>query len=608
MSLVRSLACVALVAGAAGSLSAQDPGRPPADTLADSLRARHDTSATDRLLQAQQQEKVQLQPLPLVGTRALKPRGALKVFTRDSIDWAPALTVGDLLALVPGVYLWRGGWLGRPELPNYQGRGAASVEYTFDGVPWLPAGDDSLGVDPSSWSLSLLDRVEVEQGPGLLRVALFSRRHDLLAPRTRIGVSAGDRGTARYTADFERRYTSGIGLSLAADYFGVNAPQGGSGAANATNGWIQFGWAPSTRFGLQAQALIQALDRDPLLAGAATEDAPADTIAPRVKGTRTDLQLRGSWQQRDDGLGARADLFVAKTSWTSDSLAQSIGHVGGVAGYRRPTWSAQLTAWHHTEWTPLDARLALGWNPYRLVSGSVEAVEQRYAGDRRGAWLEGRIGFALPFGVRVAAAVRDGHRLDTPQLADATVRRFTDVEASAGIDWWRLSLDAGYRRNDGWQPVAFRQFLRVPSLAPMERTEWATAQARFAPLGWLTLATHYEHPLQGAMPDGTPPHHAYSTVTIRSRFLRNFPSGIFGLKVQGVVESWSPGVIGRDTAGVAIPLPGATFVRGIVQFQIGPFIAFYDRVNFKATKVGYVPGYPVMGLGSTFGVRWEFLH
>lgn len=601
-----SLLVAALLALAAPNARGQNPVRSATDTIADSLKApKGQLSESDRLMQDKQVERVQLRPLPLTGAGELLPGGSRRVFTRDSIDWAPAQTLSDLLAQLPGVFVQRGGWLGRAELPNYQGRGAASVEYLLDGVPFVPIGPDSAAVDPSYFALSLLDRVEVEQGPGFLRVSLFTRRHDRQLPRTRIGVAAGDRGISRYLGAFERRYPSGVGLGLAGDYFGVNAPQGGTGASNATNIWAQLGWVPSARFGVQAQALVQAVDRSALLAEG-TPEQPGDTISPFVKGTRTEIQLRGSWHQREDALGPSVDLFAARTKWSSDSVRQDVGHLGGTAAWRRPTWSAQLSAWHHTEWTPLDARLSVGWAPRSLISASIAAVSQRHAGDRSSGWLEGRVGVRLPYGVTLSGVVRNGHRVESPALATAQAQRFTDFQGSAGIAWRRLGIEAGYTRNDGWSPVGYRQFLLIPALGGTPRTEWLTLRGRLVPLSWFTLESHFEHPLKGALPDGQPPRHAYTTATIRSRFLRNFRSGIFGLKVQGVVESWSPGVIGRDTTGAAIPLPGASFVRGLVQFQIGPFFAYYDRVNFRSTSAGYVPGYPYLGLGSTFGVRWEF--
>jgi hypothetical protein len=95
----------------------------PADTL-----ARDTVDETARFLEAQQAALVPQPVLPRIGVDG--PRAPLSriVLNRDSIDWAINETLGDLLMRVPGVYLWRGGWVGRPEYPDYQGRGATSVE------------------------------------------------------------------------------------------------------------------------------------------------------------------------------------------------------------------------------------------------------------------------------------------------------------------------------------------------------------------------------------------------------------------------------------------------------------------------------------------------
>ncbi len=75
---------------------------------------------------------------------------------------------------MPGSYLWRTGWLGTASLPNYHGRGAASVEYFLDGLPYVAVGPDSVAVDPSIFALSLLERVEIEPWPGVApRVPVF---------------------------------------------------------------------------------------------------------------------------------------------------------------------------------------------------------------------------------------------------------------------------------------------------------------------------------------------------------------------------------------------------------------------------------------------------
>jgi hypothetical protein len=595
----------ALAIGVATRSPAQEPvvNRPQDTTKVDSLRRRRDTvSATDRLLQVQKDQRIQLQPMPLPGGSTVQPAGTRIVLDRDSIEWAAAQDVGELLARVPGVYLERGGWIGSPVLPNYLGHGAGSVEYVLDGQPMLAIGPDSLAFDPSTFPLGFLDRVEVETSPGMMRVFLFTRRHDRQAPRTKIGAGQGDRGLARYFAEFERRYPSGIGVAVAADYFGLNPSSGGTGGSTMPSGWLQLNYVPSPRFGVQGQIITRDITQDLLLA-----DVTHDTLSRQVRGGRTDAQLRGSWRARPDGLGASVDMFAAHTAWSSDSAPghEGIGEYGGIAALRWATWSAQLSGWHYTRWTSLDSRLDLGWAPTDWASGSVQLVAQRHDGDRRGQWVTGRMGIKLPYGFRIGGAISDGHRVQSPSLSDDLPQRFTDGQVTAGFDSRLLTIDAGYARDDGWRPQAFPEFVAITGYTPLPRTDWITLHARLAPVGWFTLETVYEEPRAG-LPDGTPPQHALSTATVRSRFLRNFPSGIFGLKLQGVVETWSPGIGGRAADGTAIALPGATFFRSIIELQIGPFFAYYDRVNLQAVKTGSVPGYLIQPLGSTFGIRWEF--
>jgi hypothetical protein len=202
------LACLAIVARDARAQIFQDTTA--ADTLADTV------DYTARYLRALEQEEVRVPVMPQLAPPGPRPALTRIVFTRDSIDWMDGATVGDLLSQVPGVYLWRGGFTGRPELVDLQGRGATSAEYYLDGVPFVAAGVDSLAVDPALFSISLLDRVEVERWPGQIKVHLFTRRHDRVAPRSRIAIARGDRDFARYEGDLERRFPVGVGFALAA--------------------------------------------------------------------------------------------------------------------------------------------------------------------------------------------------------------------------------------------------------------------------------------------------------------------------------------------------------------------------------------------------------
>lgn len=608
---------LALVCGA-GTLSAQDAPPPTRDSTAaaDSVAPRSDSTTTERLLAVEGAVRAQLPTTPRLDFGRRGPAGTRLVLTRDSIEWAPARTVSDLLANSLPVFLWRGGWLVRPEVPTLLGRGAAGIEYLVDGVPFLPLGADSTAVDPSSWPLELFDRIEVERAPASLRVWLYTRQHDRVAPRTSVGVSTGDRAYAKYTGSFEQRYRNGLGLSLLGDFTGVNAPTGGTGSADLTNAWLQLSWRRSARLGLTAQYLVQAIDRDALMG---TGPLASDTLDPGLHGTRSDLQARASWRERDDLLGFRADAVAARSVWRSDSLDQTVGQFGLMGGYHRPTWSADAQLVHRTEWTPLDARLALAWSPGRLFTGALEGVMQRHSEDRRAEFVTARMGLELgrfpkvpligvrfPGRLRLGGTVRTGTVIQAPALLADTGQSITNYELLAAIEGRTIGVEGRWLSLDEWRPLPLRSFRAVPAFRSLPRTEWVQAAARFSPNNWLTLASHFEQPLKASEMEGVPPNHAWTTLTVNSRFLRNFPSGIFRLKVQGILESWSPGVIGRTLDNEPITQPGLTFLRTNVQFQIGPFTAYWDRANFQAVRKGQIPGYPILSLGSSYGIRWSF--
>ena len=112
----------------------------------------------------------------------------------------------------------------------------------------------------------------------------------------------------------------------------------------------------------------------------------------------------------------------------------------------------------------------------------------------------------------------------------------------------RLGFEVAYARTSAFAPFAYAEFPIIAQLAPAPKTEWITASVRVAPLQWLTLETWYSD-ARDVVPDGVPPTHSLSAATIRSKFLRQFPSGIFDLKLRLSMESWGRGIQGRDAFG-----------------------------------------------------------
>jgi hypothetical protein len=568
------------------------------DTLADTV------DYTARYLRALEQEEVRVPAMPRLGPAGPRPPLTRLVFTRDSIEWMNGITVGDLLSQVPGVYLWRGGFTGRPEPVDFQGRGATSAEYYLDGMPYLAAGVDSLAVDPALFSTTFLDRVEVERWPGLLRVHLFTRRHDRVAPRSRVAIARGDRDFARYEADLERRFPVGVGFALAADYLDSPTASGTSSEYSNTQVWGQGNYVPSHRFGVQYQLVRSHPKRRPFTVAGTTL---SDTIGAGYTATRTDAQIRLALRSRDDGSGAGLDVIYARSAWDGAGIDQQINQIGGMLSYRAPAFSLGASGFHRTRWTPLDLRATLGFAPVGPLSASAEGVLQHHDGGRSSRYVLLAAGLQPVRGVALTGTARLGDLVAAPAIATDTAQRLRDFSVQLGWDRSRVGLNVAYERTSAFSPFGYADFLQIPTLAPATDVDWITTSARVAPVSWITLQSWYSDPAKGTV-DGVPPTHSLTTATIRSKFWRTFRSGIFDLKLQLAMEAWGRGTIGRDAAGDPINLRGATFFSTQLVIQLQSFSIYWIRNNITATKLTYVPGFRLPNYGTNFGVRWEFLN
>jgi hypothetical protein len=125
------------------------------------------------------------------------------------------------------------------------------------------------------------------------------------------------------------------------------------------------------------------------------------------------------------------------------------------------------------------------------------------------------------------------------------------------------------------------------------------------PTSWLALSGWYFDPLDGGG-DFEPPHHARVALSFFSRFLRTFPSGIFALRADVSMESWTGWTGGLGAGGSPLALRGAALLDLHLAMQIGDVTAFWTMRNANGVRKTYVPGlgYPT-GL-QAFGVRWDF--
>jgi hypothetical protein len=234
-------------------------------------------------------------------------------------------------------------------------------------------------------------------------------------------------------------------------------------------------------------------------------------------------------------------------------------------------------------------------------------VHQRHFGGRNSDYVNLSAGLEPVRGLALTGSARIGKVVAVPSILESSEQDVRDYQAALGWGSARLGFEVSYARVSAFSPPAYAEFRRIAALGPAPQTEWITASARVAPLQWITFEGWYSDP-RGAAPEGIPPTHSMLAGTIRSKFLRTFPSGIFDLKLRLAMENWGTGTIGRDVLGAPVQLRGATFVRSLIQFQLGSFSVYWDRVNLTSSRLGYVPGFEIPELGQHFGVRWGFLN
>ena len=225
-------------------------------------------------------------------------------------------------------------------------------------------------------------------------------------------------------------------------------------------------------------------------------------------------------------------------------------------------------------------------------------MHQRHYGGRNADHVSVLAGLQPVRGLSLTGSARVGKIVAAPAIAVDTAQEISDYEAAIGWERERLGVRVGLSHTAAFSPFGYAEFPRVAAIGPSADSDWLTVHARAGAAaggsrwrdGTATRAT--------SSPRALPPTHSMSAVTIRSKFLRQFPSGIFDLKLRVSVESWGSGVIGRDAAGDPIRLAGATFFRSLLQIQLQSFSLFWDRGNISASRSTYVPGFEIPAYGS----------
>jgi hypothetical protein len=545
-------------------------------------------------------------PLVLPTLPAQVPIGPLPpntryVFTRDSILWRSAQTLGELLAEIPGVYATRAGFLGEPTYAQYGGRGGSALRVFWDGMEWEPLGNDTLFTEPGQIPLVYLRRVEVVIAPAALEVYLVSERHEQRATRSLVRIASGSFSSAAYTGMFQYHWNSGITLDLAANFQGTDGPQQ-EAKSHQFDLWAKVGWMPNANVGATYQIVRRDFDREELA-------ADGEVGVPELQGARTDYLLNLFAGSRADGLGVRAEGGLASSTWSPDSGAtlseQRVRQAWASVRYAQPNWSAGIRGRLADARTTGSAEGHVGWVPIPGIVLAGDGYWRQHEGDRTSKGVHGSAGLYYGFASLTGEVALDDAVQAPSLLSDTAISRL-DWSIKAGVDTKWLTGYAGLAKRDAYDPLPFPDLPLIAELGPSAAATYAITHLWLRPTRWLTLAGWYSDPVSGEIADLQPPKHGRWEATVRSKFWPTFRSGVFDLRVMLGAESWSTGTAGLDSGGQPIVLPGATFWEFHISFQIVSFTAFWNLRNSRITEAEYVPGLEYPRSAQYFGVHWTF--
>lgn len=584
------LLALALYGAVAAAAAAQ------ADTTARDSTAHRDTTARDTTPVLLPAFPAPLPPGPLA-------RGSRYTFTAESLLFSNIRTLSDLLAHIPGVYVARGGWFGQAEPVVYGGRGPAALEVYWDGVPYLPIGRDSLYLDPARIPLAPLERIDVIVLPAALQVYLVTARPRSTEPVTQIGVATGRQSIFSYRGGYATRTRGGLGVSLLADWNGLDGNPGATSTAfNTTDFWLKVDYVPPEgRLGASFQLLSSAWHR---------EGAAGTVDDWRVH--RRDQAFRFFYASRADGLGFRLAGTMATSAVDHDTVApdRTLYQTSLEASRTWRRASLAALARFGLAGTPSQWEMRGGWIPLPAAHVTIAgwARHTEYAGGRAGNRAELNAGLVLPLGFSARGEVAWMRDIQAPLVRTDTVRQeATDV---AGWVRWehRLALlEVGRGRRDAFAPLGFAAGIKpVDHVDSTPRTDFLAARATLRPVPGVELSGWYFDPIVGGG-DFEPPYHARLSVAFRSKFWRVFSSGIFALRGEVAMESWSSSALGgRDASGARRTLGGATFVETNLEMQLVGATLFWIIRNYNATRASYVQGLGYPRLAQLYGVQWFF--
>jgi hypothetical protein len=325
---------------------------------------------------------------------------------------------------------------------------------------------------------------------------------------------------------------------------------------------------------------------------------------------RRDQVFRFFVADRSDGLGLRLTGTMSSSSIDHDTAvaARALYQTSLEVSRTWPRASVVGTARFGVLGAPTQFDVAGGWMPVHRLTLGGWARHATYTGDRSGDRAQITAGVTLPAGLGVRGDLAWSRDVRAPLDRTDTVRqRTTDV--AAWLRWERagIMVELGRGRRDPFTPLGFEAGIKpVDHLGPTPRTDFVAVHGSVRLLPGFQLAAWYFDPVIGGG-DFEPPHHARVSVSFYSKFWRVYRSGIFALRGEVALESWSRwGLGGQNATGTQLRLGGASYAETNLELQLGGVTFFWIIRNSNGMRATYVQGLGHPASVQLYGARWFF--
>ncbi|MGQ0650032.1 MAG: TonB-dependent receptor [Gemmatimonadaceae bacterium] len=523
-----------------------------------------------------------------------------------------ALTLGDFLESVPGLTVFRTGWIGSPEQAAYLGD-FSGIRVFYDGVE-LDALDQRNGglVDLSFVQIWQLEDIRIERGASELRVHLRSWRVRSVTPVTRVDIGTGDLQTNGYRGFFGRRFSRGEVLQIAGYQYSTRDPRS-IGDADQLSLFGRAGWAARgfsldlsflrTRRERTEQPRVRSIDRDNL----PPIDATFLDAFARLAYTDT---LRGWWTQ----------LIASRSSHKQSRILSEDAATGGLPS---DTTASDSTAFSTSR---RQYVMAFGWSRQALSLSATARMREMDGAHKvsamlRGSWDAPRLALSgtaerrneVDF-TRVEGSARFVP-LSFLALSVAASRTFHDdttitgrplaYRAEAALRYKRLWLGGGTLYRDPARlvaPILFDTGFR--GLAdPSATGVITTIRGKFyKDVGLDVVALKWD-----AERGFKPTYQTRSQLYVDTSWPSRFPSGNLNILAAITHEYRTPVAFPADSSAVLLSSQYRT-LGFLLEIRLLQATLSYQFRNILNAEYSQVPGFLLPRPVQFYGVRWNFFN